>query len=56
MTLGGARVSEKHSGFVVNIGDAKAKDIIELINVVKSTVYSKFGVMLEEEVKILGDE
>ncbi|CEK31673.1 UDP-N-acetylenolpyruvoylglucosamine reductase [[Clostridium] sordellii] len=56
LTLGGARVSEKHSGFVVNIGDAKAKDIIELINVVKSTVYSKFGVMLEEEVKILGDE
>lgn len=56
LTLGGAKVSEKHSGFVVNIGDAKAKDIIELINVVKSTVYSKFGVMLEEEVKILGDE
>lgn len=56
LTLGGARVSEKHSGFVVNIGDAKAKDIVELINVVKSTVYSKFGVMLEEEVKILGDE
>ncbi|CEP91347.1 UDP-N-acetylenolpyruvoylglucosamine reductase [[Clostridium] sordellii] len=56
LTLGGARVSDKHSGFVVNIGDAKAKDIIELINVVKSTVYSKFGVMLEEEVKILGDE
>lgn len=56
LTLGGAKVSEKHSGFVVNIGDAKAKDIIELINVVKNTVYSKFGVMLEEEVKILGDE
>ncbi|MEG2984707.1 MAG: UDP-N-acetylmuramate dehydrogenase [Peptostreptococcaceae bacterium] len=56
LTLGGAQVSDKHAGFVVNIGDAKAKDILDLINVVKSTVYSKFGVMLEEEVKILGEE
>lgn len=56
LTLGGAQVSDKHAGFVVNVGDAKAKDILDLINVVKSTVYSKFGVILEEEVKILGEE
>jgi UDP-N-acetylmuramate dehydrogenase len=56
LTLRGAQVSEKHAGFVVNLGDAKAKDILELINIVKSEVYSKFKVTLEEEVKILGDE
>ncbi|MBP3928705.1 MAG: UDP-N-acetylmuramate dehydrogenase [Peptostreptococcaceae bacterium] len=56
LTLRGAQVSDKHCGFVVNLGGAKAKDILDLIYVVKSTVYSKFGVMLEEEVKILGEE
>ncbi len=56
LTLRGAQVSDKHCGFVVNLGGAKAKDILDLIYVVKSTVYSKFGVMLEEEVKILGED
>ena len=56
MTLRGAQVSEKHCGFVVNIGGAKAKDILDLIYVVKSTVLNKFGIMLEEEVKILGED
>lgn len=56
LTLRGAQVSEKHCGFVVNLGNAKAKDILDLMYVVKSTVYSKFGVMLEEEVKILGED
>ena len=54
--VGGAQVSEKHCGFVVNIGDATAKDILDLIYVVKSTVLNKFGIMLEEEVKILGED
>lgn len=56
LTLRGAQVSEKHCGFVVNIGGAKAKDILDLIYVVKSTVLNKFGIMLEEEVKILGED
>ena len=56
LTLRGAQVSDKHCGFVVNLGGAQAKDILDLIYVVKITVYSKFGVMLEEEVKILGEE
>lgn len=56
LTLRGAQVSDKHCGFVVNLGGAQAKDILDLIYVVKSTVYSKFGIMLEEEVKILGEE
>lgn len=56
LTLRGAQVSEKHCGFVVNLGDATAKDILDLIYVVKSTVNAKFGVILEEEVKILGED
>ena len=56
LTLRGAQVSEKHCGFVVNIGDATAKDILDLIYVVKSTVLNKFDIMLEEEVKILGED
>lgn len=56
LTLRGAQVSQKHCGFVINLGDATAKDLLDLIYIVKSTVYRKFGVMLEEEVKILGED
>lgn len=56
LTLRGAQVSEKHCGFVVNLGNAKAKDLLDLMYVVKSTVNAKFGIMLEEEVKILGED
>ncbi|GAA3658246.1 UDP-N-acetylmuramate dehydrogenase [Asaccharospora irregularis] len=56
LTLRGAQVSEKHCGFVVNMGEAKAKDLLDLIYIVKSTVYNKFGINLEEEVKILGED
>ncbi len=56
LTLRGAQVSEKHCGFVVNLGNATAKDLLDLMYVVKSTVNAKYGVMLEEEVKILGED
>ena len=56
LTLRGAQVSDKHSGFVVNLGNATARDILDLIYIVKNIVNSKFGIMLDEEVKILGDE
>lgn len=56
LTLRGAQVSEKHCGFVVNLGNANAKDLLDLMYVVKSAVKAKFGVMLEEEVKILGED
>ena len=52
--IGGACVSEKHSGFVVNDQNATFSDVYSLINHIKKTVYEKFGVMLEEEVKICG--
>lgn len=55
-SLGGAQVSEKHSGFVINHNNATATDIINLIEHVKDTVYSSQGVHLEEEVKIIGED
>ncbi len=48
-------VSEKHAGFIVNTGDATAKDVLELIKYVKDEVYKKYGVKIEEEVKIVGE-
>ena len=51
---GGAQVSEKHAGFVVNKGDATAKDVCELTDYIKSEVMEKFGVGLELEVVKVG--
>ena len=53
--VGGAAVSEKHSGFVVNTGDATAQDVLRLIRHIQKTVKEKFGVELETEVKIVGE-
>ena len=53
--VGGAQVSEKHCGFVINAGDAAAKDVRKLMADVSDRVYEKFGVRLEPEVKFLGD-
>ena len=55
-SIGGAQVSEKHAGFIINTGNATAKDIINLINYVKEKVYEKFGKTIEEEVKIIGED
>ena len=54
-TVGGAQVSEKHCGFVVNRGNATAADVWELICEVKRRVKEMTGVELEPEVKLLGD-
>lgn len=53
--VGGAQVSEKHCGFVINTGDATAKDVRELMDHVIRTVKEKYGVTLEPEVKFLGE-
>ena len=53
--IGGAIVSEKHAGFIVNTGDATAKDVIDLIEYVKTTVKEKFGKELEQEVIVVGE-
>lgn len=54
-TVGGAQVSEKHCGFVINKGGATAKDVYRLITHVQQAVYEQFGVALETEVRFVGD-
>ena len=54
LSIGGAQVSEKHAGFIVNTGGATFSDLKALINHIRKTVYERFGVMLEPEIKILG--
>lgn len=54
--VGGAQVSEKHAGFIVNTGDATAADILALIGTVQREVEARFGVRLETEVRILGED
>lgn len=54
--IGGAQVSTKHTGFIVNIDNATAKDIIELISYIQKIVYEKFNVRLEPEVEYIGGE
>lgn len=56
LTVGGAQVSEKHAGFIVNIGGATASDILELSVRWSSASLSQFGVHLEPEVRILGED
>ena len=55
ISVGGAQVSELHSGFIVNRGGATATDIIDLMHLVQNTVFDQFGVQLEPEVRIIGD-
>lgn len=54
-TVGGAQVSEKHCGFVINNGEATAADVLQVIKDVQKIVYDKFQVELEPEVKMIGE-
>lgn len=51
-----AAISDLHSGFVINKGNATCQNILEFIEFIKATVYGKFEIMLEEEVKVVGEE
>ena len=53
--VGGACVSEKHAGFIVNLGGATAEDVLKLEALVTETVREKFGVTLEREVRVIPD-
>ncbi|MGN0148954.1 MAG: UDP-N-acetylmuramate dehydrogenase [Clostridia bacterium] len=55
-SIGGAQVSEKHAGFVVNKGGATADNVLKLIEHIQKTVMDKFGVWLEPEVRLIGDK
>ncbi|WP_424320758.1 UDP-N-acetylmuramate dehydrogenase [Lacticaseibacillus chiayiensis] len=53
--IGGAQVSMKHAGFIINLGDATATDYLNMIHLIQKTVKAKFGVDLETEVRIIGE-
>lgn len=55
-TIGGAQVSKKHAGFIVNVGNATATDYQNVIKHVQDVVFEKFGVRLETEVRIIGKD
>ena len=56
LTVGGAQVSEKHAGFVINRGGATCDDIVKLMAQVRERVFRETGVTLEPEVRYLGVE
>jgi len=55
-TIGGAEVSIKHSGFIINKGNATAKEIIQLVEYIKEEVYKKFSKKIELEIEVIGEE
>lgn len=56
LSVGDAQVSEKHAGFVINRGSARASDVLELMDQVKLRVYEATGVILEPEIRIIGED
>ncbi len=54
-THGGARISDVHANFIVNTGDATARDVIELMKLAKTKVHEKYGIELQPEVRFLGN-
>lgn len=53
-SIGGAQISEKHAGFIINKGNATAQDVLELVKYTKDKIYEKFRKKIELEVKVLG--
>ena len=56
MQIGNAKIAEKHGNFIVNLGNAKASDIIALIDVIKKKVKKERGITLQTEVMIVGED
>lgn len=54
--IGGAKISEKHAGFIVNYDNATAEDVLNLVKYIKEKVYEKHGIKIEEEIKIIGEK
>ena len=54
-TCGGAKISEKHANFIVNMNNATSEDVKSLINLAKETVKAKFNIVLEREIEFLGE-
>lgn len=56
LSVGDAQVSEKHAGFVINRGSARASDVLELMRQIRERVFAAYGVVLEPEIRILGED
>lgn len=56
LAVGGAQISSKHAGFIVNTGGATANDVLELVQLVRQRVYDQHGIWLEQEVCVVGEE
>lgn len=54
--IGGAEVSEKHAGFIINTGNATAKDVLQLIEYIRKTVYEKFEKDIKLEIEVIGED
>lgn len=55
LSVGGAEISTKHAGFIINKNNATAKDVLDLVQKVKEEIYKKFGKNIELEIEILGE-
>ena len=56
MSIGGAEISNKHAGFIVNNGNATADDVLELTKLVQEKIWKKYGKKVELEIEVLGEE
>ncbi len=54
-SIGGAKVSEQHAGFIINTGNATAEDVLNLITYITETVYKKFNKNIELEIEVVGE-
>lgn len=53
LSVGGAKISEKHAGFIINDGNATAADVKQLIAIIKDKLYNSYGIIAEEEIEIM---
>jgi UDP-N-acetylmuramate dehydrogenase len=54
MTIGGAMISDQHANMIINMGNATASDVLQLISVIKSEIRDRFSIQLEEEIQLVG--
>ena len=54
-SIGGAQISEKHAGFIINKGNATSQDVLDLVKYVTDRVYREFGKTIELEIQIIGE-
>ena len=53
LTIGNAQISTKHAGFIVNLGNAKCRDVLKLIEIIKNKIYERYNIVLQLEIEYL---